>query len=459
MLAQVITGQEIVAATQQVGLFELRLDYWQAIDMARVEKLIASTPLPVILTLRPMSEGGRYQGSESTRIAWLKKLITLSPAYIDLEHTVADGVIDELHAINPPVKIIRSYHHFTETPLDLTAALAALHHPAVHTYKLATLANSTLDALRMLVFVQQHDNVVGISMGEYGSCTRILAPVVGGCWTYASENEESAIAPGLLTIAEMVRIYRYSHLNLQTKIFGLIGNPVAQSDGHLFHNAYYQQHASNAVYVKFRLTKPELAEFFQLIKTLPIYGLSVTMPLKESVQPFVHQIDTTAEKVGAVNTLSIKNGKVFATNTDVMGVLQPLEQRTQLKAKSVLVIGAGGAARAVIYALRNAGASITIINRDTNKAALLAEKFDCRSDAKYFDIVINTIPDNQETSAFIQEIVNENVTSRTLAMDIVYKPRETRFIQHAKIRGAEIIYGEEMFLAQALEQAKLFQKN
>lgn len=482
MLTKVITTEQIDDTANSCGLIELRLDYWQKIEIPQVANFIAGANVPVMLTLRPISEGGRFQGSETARINLLQQLIALSPAYLDIENTLENSVIAQLKALNPLVKLIRSYHNFKETPLDLSAVLAEMQHPDVHIYKIATQANSTLDALRMLQFVQsqQQQTIVGLCMGEYGSCTRILAPVVGSCWTYVPSQDQDAVAPGMLTMNELINIYHYPKLNRQTKIFALIGDPVVQSEGHYFHNAYYNDHNLNAVYVKFKLAKNELAEFFQRIKLLPIAGISVTMPLKESVLPFVDHCDEIAERVNAVNTLKIINGEIYATNTDVIGVLQPILEafdmtktrnirrfeygleQLALRDKKALVIGAGGAAKAVIYALQSAGAAVSIINRSEDKSQLLARQFGIRVQPydikENFDLVVNTLPDVPLVRDFISPIVDNVVSSATLAMDIIYKPKETAFIQCAQRFTTKIIYGEKMFIAQAEAQAKYFKQ-
>jgi len=462
MLTKVITTEHIDDTADQCGLIELRLDYWQNIEIVQVANFIAAASVPVMLTLRPISEGGRFQGSETARINLLQQLIAVSPAYLDIENTLENSVISQLKALNPQVKLVRSYHNFVETPADLAAVLAEMRHPAVHIYKIATQANSTLDALRMLQFVQdqQPQTIIGLCMGEYGSCTRILAPVVGSCWTYVPAHDQVEVAPGMLTLNELVNIYRYPKLNRQTTIFALIGDPVIQSDGHYFHNAYYKDHHLNAVYVKFKLSKNELAEFFQRIKLLPIKGLSVTMPLKESVLPFVDHCDETAERVNAVNTLKIIHGEIYATNTDVSGVLQPIQQQMALQDKKALVIGAGGAAKAVIYALQSAGAVVSVINRSEDKAQLLARQFAIRVQPydikESFDLVVNTLPDMPRIRDFISPIVENVISSATLVMDVVYKPKETAFIQCVQHYTTKIIYGDKMFLAQAEAQAKFF---
>ena len=464
MLTKVITSEHIEDTAHQYGLIELRLDYWQNIEIPRVADFIAKACVPVMLTLRPSSDGGQFKDNETARINLLHQLIALSPAYFDIENTLENSVISQLNALNPSVKLVRSYHNFSETPLDLAAVLAEMQHPAVQIYKIATQANSTLDALRMLQFVQDQppQTLIGLCLGEYGSCTRILAPVVGSCWTYVPQYDQVEVAPGMLTLNELVNIYNYPNLNRQTKIFALIGDPVEQSDGHYFHNAYYKDHNLNAVYVKFKLTKNELAEFFQRTKLLAITGVSVTMPLKESVLPFVDHVDEIVERVNAVNSLKLIKGEMFATNTDVSGVLLSVQQQMALQDKKALVIGAGGAAKAVIYALQSAGALVSIINRSEDKAQLLAQQLAIRVQPydikESFDLVVNTLPDVPQLHDFISPIVDNVVSSETLVMDIVYKPKQTAFIQCSQGYTTKIIYGEKMFIAQAEAQAKYFLK-
>src|SRR6185437_13162580 len=172
---------------------------------------------------------------------------------------------------------------------------------------------SSLDALRMLEFVRKHSNVIGLCMGELGQITRILAPVVGTPLMYAPI---SAPILGQLEYRVLVNTYRFRELDPQTAIYGLIGNPVTQSIGHEFHNRYFQHLKQNAVYVKIPLHLQELEAFLTYAKRLPFQGLSVTMPFKEKIIPFLDEIDPVAKEIGAVNTLLFRAGKIWGYNTD-----------------------------------------------------------------------------------------------------------------------------------------------
>lgn len=462
MIVPVITDEKSIENLGSCALCELRIDYWKRWDIAHIADCLKRAARPCIVTLRPKQAGGRFSGTEAERLALLQQIMLCNPAYVDVEDFVSSEEIDALHAINPQVKLIRSFHDFNSTPQDLSAVLQSMQHPAVSFYKIATLANSTLDALRLLQWLQGRQNVIGLCMGEYGSCTRILARVVGCAWTYVPHGEE-IVAPGMLSAQDLQSIYRVDELNSQTRIFALIGDPVEQSDGHLFHNQFYREKGINAVYVKYRVRASELTEFFQRISTLPIDGLSVTMPLKESVLPFVDHVDELVTEIGATNTLFKSKHSFFATNTDVAGVLQPLLRQTELSSKNALIIGAGGAAKAVAYALKRQGAKVSVINRTLEKAQNFAKRFAGRvltlDEMETHDLVINTLPDKPETRDFVSSVVNHALTQHSIAMDIVYKPKETTFIQLAKKYTDKIIYGEEMFLAQAQEQALIFRKN
>ena len=267
MIYTVITTRSAQDAQEQIDLssrsdgVELRLDYWDTIDYPTLKTLRQNSPVPLIFTLRDIENGGQYDASEAERLAALQKLAELcqnqrgldSHDYLDIEHSVPVQFLTDLKKQFPGLSIIRSYHNFTETPEDLEGLFNELLHPAVSVYKLATKANSVLDGLRMLTLLQKRSisqPLVGLCLGELGQFTRILSPVVGGAWMYATpenrthsahkftSNESAASlddspyqdkkiptalpSSGLLSISELRNIYRFDHLNKNTAIYGLI---------------------------------------------------------------------------------------------------------------------------------------------------------------------------------------------------------------------------------------------
>lgn len=345
-------------------------------------------------------------------------------------------------------KVIVSYHNFEETP-DLEQVLKTLQqaHPQAHFYKIATMARSILDSLRMMEFLQKHPNVIGLCMGELGTVTRICSPIFGVPLMYAPLDEEDKNAPGQLLVDQLQEIYHFRSLTPETKIYGLIGDPVYRSIGHLFHNDFFRTHHRKGVYVKMVVKPEELAQFFASIKKLPFAGLSVTAPLKEAILPFIDVIDPKAQAIGAVNTLAFRNSKIYAYNTDGDAALDVLGD---VQNKTLVVLGAGGAAKALIYTAVKRGCHVVIVNRTPERAQELAQQMRCAWSKKIppYDILVNT------TSASMP-IDSRDILPGKIVMDIaVY---ETEFFKEAQRKGCFVLNGFPMFFHQAIAQQAIWQ--
>jgi len=255
------------------------------------------------------------------------------------------------------------------------------------------------------------------------------------------------------------------NITAKTEICLVIGDPIEHSLSPQMHNAGYEALGIDNEYVYFAANiKPEkLKESINAIRTLEIRGVSVTIPHKESVVEYLDQIDNTALKIGAVNTIINDHGVLKGYNTDWLGIVRPLEKLTSLKNKRVALIGAGGAARAAAYGLTLKGSELTIYNRTIENAKKLAKEFgaDARSfeeisEIKNADIVINStsvgiFPNLGETP-----VPKKFITKNQIIFDIVYTPYQTQLLKEAKEQGAQVIHGLEMFLHQGVEQFKLF---
>jgi len=190
----------------------------------------------------------------------------------------------------------------------------------------------------------------------------------------------------------------------------------------------------------------------------------VTIPHKVEVMKYVDEIDETAKQIGAVNTVINDNGKLVGYNTDYYGAVEALKEKTKLKNKKVLVVGAGGGARAVVYGIKKENASITIINRTTEKAKVLAKEFNVEyGDIKNIknlikdnEIIINTTSVGMAPNTNESIIKGEDLIKGKIVMDIIYKPSETKLIKLAKKAGCSVITGDRMLIYQAIGQFKLW---
>lgn len=457
-----IAKQHLFQLGDSADGIELRLDYASHWDNKAVSELRKMCHLPVIFTLRSHAQGGCYPHSEAQRLQTILDLCALNPDYLDLEHDVPHSYIKTIRQRYPAIKIILSYHHFGETPADLAGLFQAIYQEDCYAFKIATQAQSTLDALRMLHWVLTMRNryrIIGLCMGEAGQCTRILAPVVGCLFSYAYWDRSQATASGQLSLQDLTTIYHYRQLNSATKIFALLGDPVRLSVGHILHNRAIEIMGHNAIYIKLRVTAEELPAVMNLLRHLPIGGLSTTMPLKETVVPLLDSMDADAATIQAVNTVVCQQQWV-GLNTDGLGAVQALSAQGSLAQQTLVVLGAGGAARAIVYAALKQSAKVIVLNRTLAKANILANELGCEAYAlgvlpalQSYSICINTLPEQAFQDPEVQAIWQpKHILPGIVAMDIVYQPIETTFLRTAKAAGCSGIPGFQMYIEQALLQ-------
>lgn len=318
---------------------------------------------------------------------------------------------------------IYAIHDFEKTPDNLPDLLREMRKTPADYYKIAAMARSCLDLLRMLELAQANPGLIAISMGEIGKASRVLAPVFASPLTYAPLSLEEANAPGQIPLSDLLSIYNFRRLNRSTKIYALLGHPVSHSIGHIFHNEVFRRENNNAVYVKIPVAKEELGPFLGLAKKLPFCGFSITMPLKEMILPYLDVIDPEAAAIGAVNTVCIKDGQLYGYNTDGKGALDALGE---VRGKKIRLLGKGGAAKAIAYEAQKRGG--VIVSKD-------------------YDILINCTPSPMP-------IPPTEIISGTVVMDLALK--ETTLLQEALAKGCRVLTGTPMFVCQANAQQQLW---
>jgi 3-dehydroquinate dehydratase/shikimate dehydrogenase len=299
-----------------------------------------------------------------------------------------------------------------------------------------------------------------IGMGDYGVCTRILYKKVGSMLTFASEDE---IAPGQLSAKTLKLLYRADQVNARTNVYGIIGNPVLHTSSPSIHNPGFDAIHYNAIYVPFLVDK--VRAFFKLAELIKIHGFSVTVPHKRDVLPYLGKITREVKQIGACNTVTRIQGMWKGTNTDYYGFLSPIETAiSKGEIKSALIIGAGGAARAVAWALRNHHVKVTIANRTLSKAKLLASE----TMSNYIELEkIKTLQDSvdlvvQTTVVGMSPNDNEDIledfefVKPCFVYDLVYKPKYTKLLKRAQESGCTVINGSTMLLEQGKLQFESF---
>jgi 3-dehydroquinate dehydratase/shikimate dehydrogenase len=478
-ICAVITEERTSAARDQIkqaaavaDIIEVRLDYLQDFDFTRPENLgslLENRPLPVIITCRSVDEGGRQLIEDQVRLRLLVEGARNWADYCDVEaahYEQAAKLAPELS------RLILSYHNFHETPPDLYEIYYRQSRLPAAIHKIVTRANGISDTVPIFHLLKQArgegQNLIALAMGEPGVITRILGPASGSFLTYGSLARGAESAPGQLTCRELQNLYRVRQLSQETTITGIIGRPVSQSASPAMHNAAFQAAGLDFVYLPIEVD--DLDHFFARFvrednRALDwrLRGLSVTIPYKTAVISLLDEVNETAIKIGAVNTVVIDRGRLKGYNTDVEGAIKPLEKVYSLKGESCGLIGAGGAARAVVYGLLDRKARVTLFARDIEKARALADSAGIpvypiealeSSDAR---IVINTTPvgmrGHDETSSPVSRAA---LKGRQVAYDLVYNPLETRFLKDARAEGCQTISGIEMLLAQGVLQFELW---
>lgn len=465
MLTAVITGPDLFSAKRQIknakdaDAIELRLDYFDSIDLEKIKKLHEYWGGTTIFTLKRKEHGGKYIQHDKKLYFDLSRLFSLKPHFFDLEHDISLDFISKMKKMYPETKIIFSYHNYDNTPDNLSEIFEKMKNPYAALYKIATFATNSIDALKMLEFIKnnQNQNLIGISMGEHGTFARIVSAIYNNKVAYCYVDKKNV--PGQISLDDLVSIYNFKNINSETKIYALLGYPLENSIGHVFHNSQFARQNKNAVYVKINLHSHELPVFFSYVKKFPFNGFSITMPLKEKILSFVNE---DKANVNSINTILLKDQKYVGYNTDGSAALDAIERKMKVQDKKVLLIGAGGAGKAIAYEAINRKANLFIFNRDQGKAFELASKLQCKaysldklSDvmSEGYDVLINA------TSASMQNInivPYQKLIPGTIIMDIVAQPVETVLLKKAQEKNCLIIYGMEMFINQAKVQFNNF---
>lgn len=451
--------KQIEQALTWSHLVELRLDQFSEFDLDKLQSLLSHfSEAHFVFTLRSSSQGGGFSGSEEDRLEKIEALAALQPHYLDLEYNVPVSFFEKIHHSFPSIKIIASYHDFLRIG-DLEAIVQQLCQLPTSYYKIATLADSSSEVLSSMLTMKNAPKLGMImNMGQVGSLSRILAPIYGSPFVYASLDSTLATAPGQLSAQELVKVYHHQDLNAQTAVFGLIGTEVGISPSHLSHNALLSHFHLNGVYVKFPVYQGQLKGFLDKARQLGIRGLSVTMPWKEEVLKYLDEITPEAKSIGAVNTLFLDQGKLKGYNTDGIGALNALEKRAKITDQKVVIIGAGGSARAIAFEAKRRGADVLIINRTDEKAFKLAQELDCQGGGLEqmtaafqtgYDVLINTTPHQLPIDPSL-------IIPYSTVMDILLQPTHTLLIQEALKKECQIVYGWEMFFNQAIAQFEIW---
>jgi 3-dehydroquinate dehydratase/shikimate dehydrogenase len=453
---------QLARAQAETRTIELRLD-WLSDDL-EIEKfmkhLAATRPkATLIATCRRRGAGGRYRGTIAKQLIHLAEAIRAGCQWYDLEiETLRKCPRELVDVVLGRGKQLASAHFFQRMPQSLSRVAAELTAHRPEAIKIAAQCESLKQARALLDFGRKRPNVVVIPMSDVGLPARFLALRAKGAFAYAPV--ENTTAPGQISLDDMKRMYRADTFDSRTQVYGVIGDPIGHSLSPAMQNAGFAARRMNAVYLPFLVR--DLKDFLESIQPLGIGGFSVTLPHKERIVAQLDDCDPLAARIGAVNTVVVRGGgTLFGYNTDYVGVLRSLERRMPLRGSRVLILGAGGAARAVAFALMQAGASVCVYARRMAPSQALAHAVDGeaidrrRLRREFFDAIVNATPVGMHPHAG-ESPLDANELNCRLVFDTIYRPRKTRLLQLAERRGIETVSGVEMFLAQGAAQWEIW---
>ena len=461
--------QKAAEVLKETTFLEFRLDYLPkpAAALPALKQFLAENgAATAIATCRCEANGGKFHGSSASSLDVLLKAAEAGFHIVDIELESIEKLPKTTMATvrEKGAAIIISWHDFHATK-DLDAIYKRIEpfHPDF--IKLVPTARSLSDNLTLMRFLGRMDDkssaeIVGICMGEAGIISRILGLRAGSAFTFAAATPGEETAPGQIAARTLIETYRVDQVDAATKVYGVAGNPISSSLSPLMMNTAFRRETVNAVYLALQTSKVD--DLFKLAKEVPIQGLSVTMPLKQDVMPLLERTDPLSAKIGAVNTISrLPDGKFYGFNTDVAGIVGPLERRLPLKDAKVLVLGAGGAARAAVFGCRDKGAEVWILNRTPEDAQKLARQSGSKTIRReavpktHFDVIINATPVGMAGNKSPQILGPDDLNARVV-FDLVYNPLETPLLRMARQKGIPVITGVEMFVQQGARQFEIW---
>ncbi|HEV3146829.1 MAG TPA: shikimate dehydrogenase [Gemmataceae bacterium] len=455
------------AAKRGAKMLELRLDFLNRAP--EMKRLLENRPCPLVATIRRPEDGGRWKGTEEQRRMLLRQCIASGFDWVDLETSVAD----EIRRYGS-VKRIVSYHNPDNVPENLDQIYEKMLQQDADVLKLSVAAQQPEDNIRILSLIKNAKKpTIAHCMGDIGLPSRLLGLKYGAPFVYAAFNPERVIAPGMPSMNDVQTVYPVGGIKADTKVFGVIGDPVAHSLSPLVHNRLFRAYGINAIYLPFRVPRGGLESFLTAFDSIPVHGFSVTIPHKEAAAAIAKKPDDTVKQTRAANTLVRLTGEAgfAAANTDYQAVIDSLlaamgpgedGRPPKLAGKMVVLLGAGGVGRAIAHALKQAGSILTISNRTPERAHALAAEVEGRvlewmgRHVTGCDILVNATSVGMYPNLDDTPIHAGYLQPGMTVFDTVYNPESTVLIKAARQRNCRVVTGLEMFVRQAALQFEMF---
>lgn len=444
---------------------EFRLDYLKQplAALSKIHRFLETHQyITAIGTCRRAENGGKFKGSLASELEVLSKAHAAGCQLVDLEFQSAlKAKADAVARLRSRAGLIVSFHDFRATR-NLDETLEKMQKIPADYYKVVSTATTLSDNVTMMKFLQKQSDkhaLVGICMGEQGIISRVLSVRAGSVFTFGAISEDLKTAPGQISSRDLRSIYRIEQVDAATRVYGVAGDPIGQSLSPVIMNTAFRRENVNCVYLP--LHAKTLKDLIHCVREIPLHGLSVTMPYKQAILSHLDNTDAHTAKIGACNTVVRgQEGKLYGFNTDIAGVIRPLEQRLTIENAKVLVLGAGGAARAAVFGLKERGAEVWVLNRTSVKGQKLARQAKARTikraDLKKvaFDVMINATPVGMGNTRDCP--LKDHEIQARVVFDMVYDPVETHLLQVARANGIAVIPGIEMFVQQAARQFEIW---
>uniref|UniRef100_A0A6N2M9I9 shikimate dehydrogenase (NADP(+)) n=1 Tax=Salix viminalis TaxID=40686 RepID=A0A6N2M9I9_SALVM len=515
------------AEAEGADLAELRLDSLSFSHDSEVEKLIKHRTLPSIVSFRLKPSGiSSNRDRKNTCLQLLRLAFDLNVEFVEMDYEVAseDVMAEYVYNRSNTKLIVSSYVNGTKPSAEeLGYLIACMQSTGADVLKLVLDVEKITDLApvftmlshcQVLLFQTKFKNIVvvavsyklvgllalnennivayiflgmfclclqmpliALAVGSRGLISQLLGPKFGGVLVYGSLSDKAV--PGMPTLLSLRQVYKLEYINADTKVFGLISNPVGHSKGPILHNPAFRHTGYNGIYVPMQVD--DVKEFFWTYTSSDFAGFSVGIPHKEAAVGCCDEVHPLAKSIGAVNTIVRRptDGKLVGYNTDCDASISAIEdalterritqkgvvEASPLAGKTLVLIGAGGAGRALAFGAKSRGARVIIFNRDYERARALAKAVS--GEALPYESLDRFRPENgmilanasaigMEPNSDQSPVSKEALKAYELVFDAVYTPRNTRLLQEAKEVGAVVVSGVEMFIRQALGQFRLF---
>lgn len=452
-----------------IDMVELRADLLYPSELPLLSGFPKTAGLPAILAIRRRRDGGRWDGEEAERRGLLARSLSGGYEYLELEEDLNDPALSEA-AGRAGARVIRSLYDCTGVPEGLVQRCRTLAHGSGEIPKIAVMPQSSRDLPRLAEAYTHLKGVekILIGMGELGLFSRVLAVKLDCFLTYCCTAGSNQAQPELPDPRSLVELYRFRTQNQQTFVCGVIGNPIRHSRSPEFHNRGYDTLNLNGVYLPFLVD--DVPSHFRLAELLDLRGFSVTMPHKQAVLSHLQERDPSLKQIGACNTVVRREqGGWYGTNTDVRGFLAPIEQQIpELLHPSTraTVIGAGGGARSVVFALCSRGIHPLIINRTREKARALGELVGCEwagldeegvaRIGENADLIVQATGAGMDPEPEADPLPGYRFSGSEVVYDLVYQPLVTVFRGRAQKAGCRTLSGLDMLHSQGEAQFKYY---